>query len=113
MQLIFFVGSFSSILFLLFLEKASILKLILSLAILVVGTHKICVPFFKVSYKCYHDRNIFLKPVLQSILFSKFIHFDMKIKFTHFNCFALYGFIIYVIHLLPCCWCSVTKCPNL
>ena len=37
----------------------------------------------------------------------------MKIKFTQFNCFSWYEFIVYVMHLLPCCCCSITECPNL
>lgn len=31
----------------------------------------------------------------QSILFSRFVHFDMKIKFAHFSCFSLFEFMIH------------------
>ena len=35
----------------------------------------------------------FCNLLLQSILFSRFVHFDMKIKFAHFNLFSLFEFM--------------------
>lgn len=75
----------------------------------VASTHKLfylCLYWLLVSIKiCSVLKNIYVNAIMiatsfcnllsQSILFSRFVHFDMKIKFAHFSCFSLFEFMIH------------------